>query len=43
MLQLATEEGIFIVEKYTETKSFVTVQSQFASIFNHRSPCKKSI
>ena len=31
MPQLTTEEQVFIVKEYNETKSFVTVQRQFES------------
>ena len=41
--QLTTEEGVFIVEKYIEIKSFPTVQRHFRLTVNHESPYKKSI
>ena len=43
MPQLTTEKWIFIVEKYIEIKSFVTVQRNFESPFDGEHSCKKSI
>lgn len=41
--QLTIEEGVFIVEIYIETESFVIIQRKFRSKFNRKYPCKKSI
>ena len=43
MSQLTTEERIFIVEKYIESKSINHVRQQFSLWFNRKAPSKRTV
>ena len=41
MVQLTTEERVFLVMKYSETKSYATVQELFRPHSSNREPSNK--